>query len=257
MADQALYLYYCLTQAFRAEGPLSRCRALLDESELARLGRFRFEKDQHLYLVAHALTRLALDRHLGERDPGSFRFAAGPHGRPELVGAPRGFFFNLSHTEGLVAVGIAEGREVGVDVEEAKARNATRDVAQRFFAPNEHGTLDGLSEAGWVGRFFDFWTLKEAYLKARGAGLSLPLDQFDFTFGPADGALRLNIAPSLNDRPERWQFGLYQVAERHRLAYAVERNGAPRVEVKLSEWQPYGEEHPGQALLLATTATGH
>ncbi len=252
MSDRPLHLYFCRTNEFREPDALARCYELLDAEERTRHGRFHFEKDRHLYLVAHALTRLALARHLGGGvDPKSFHFAAGPHGRPELKPATP-LFFNLSHTEGVVAVGVSEGRELGVDVEGLRPRNATRDVAKRFFAEPEHRSLEGLDPETWVGRFFDFWTLKEAYLKARGAGLTLPLDAFDFRFDEGK-PLYAHISESLNDVPDRWQFGLYGVGGTHRMAYCVDRLGG-QVELKISEWQPFGKEQVGSAQLLATTA---
>ena len=113
------------------------------------------------------------------------------HGRPEILDRPAGvpdLRFNLSHTDGLIACAVTIGREVGVDVEHV-GRRLTHDIAGRFFAPREVADLKSLPVAEQPRVFFDYWTLKEAYIKARGFGLALPLG--DFAFRPrAAGARR-------------------------------------------------------------------
>ena len=112
------------------------------------------------------------------------------HGRPEILDAPPGtpdLRFNISHTDGLIACAVTIGREVGVDVEHI-GRHLTHDVAGRFFAADEVTDLRGLPFEDQQRVFFDYWTLKEAYIKARGFGLALPLGEFRLQAEPAGSA---------------------------------------------------------------------
>ena len=135
-----------------------------------------------------------------------------------------GLHFNLSHTRGLIAVGVASGRDLGVDVEFVD-RGLTQDVAGRFFAPAEVRDLRALPDDQQAVTFFDYWTLKEAYIKARGMGLALPLDQFAFALD-GDRPPTIAFGPAIADDPARWQFFQAWPLPRHRLAVAVERRGA-------------------------------
>jgi 4'-phosphopantetheinyl transferase len=157
----------------------------------------------------------------------AWRFIQNQHGCPFVAEPPaghEGLHFNLSHTKGLIAVGVTTGRELGVDVEFVD-RGLTQDVAGRFFAPDEVRDLRALPEDRQGAVFFDYWTLKEAYIKARGMGLALPLDQFAFTLH-AERPPTISFGPAIQDDPERWQFFQAWPLPRHRLGVAVERRGA-------------------------------
>lgn len=206
--------------------------SLLDEEETARMQRFRFERDRTLFLVAHAGLRLALSR-FGSLSPRAWRFVRNPWGRPELApgtAAPP-LRFNLSHAHGLVALAVRTGGEIGVDVEDA-TRDVLEDV-ERYFSPAEIIALRSLPEERRRDRFFDYWTLKEAFLKAHGEGLSLPLDAFTLE-GIDEGRLSIGFdLARLRDDPARWHFVLLSPTERHRAALAVERDAAS---LRLHAW---------------------
>ncbi len=120
---------------------------------------------------------------------------------------------------------VAKDLEIGVDVEDTERKSETVGVADRFFSPREVAALHALPEAAQRGRFFDYWTLKEAYIKARGMGLAIPLDQFSFLL---DGAPPIRIAfdPRLGDDAATWQFERFTLTARHRTAVAIRRTGA-------------------------------
>ncbi len=120
------------------------------------------------------------------------RSSIGPPACPDLR-------FNISHTDGLIACAVTIGREVGVDVEHV-GRRLTHDVAGRFFAPREVADLRALPDDEQQRVFFDYWTLKEAYIKARGFGLALPLGDFAFKLNPPD-APAITFEPALEDDP--------------------------------------------------------
>jgi 4'-phosphopantetheinyl transferase len=199
-------------------------RALLSTDEHERMARFVFERDRRQFLLTRALVRTTLSRY-ASLAPADWRFMANVHGRPEILDRPAGvpdLRFNLSHTDGLIACAVTIGREVGVDVEHI-GRRLTHDVAGRFFAPREVRDLHALPTDEQARVFFDYWTLKEAYIKARGFGLALPLADFAFVLGDSP---RITFEPSLKDDPATWQFAQAWPTPHHRLGLAVRRDGA-------------------------------
>jgi 4'-phosphopantetheinyl transferase len=201
-------------------------RALLSSDELERMSRLIFERDRRRFLLTRALVRTMLSRYASV-PPAQWAFVANVHGRPEISARPRGvpdLRFNLSHTDGLIACAVTIGREVGVDVEHI-GRRLTHDVAGRFFAPKEVADLKSLPAAQQPKVFFDYWTLKEAYIKARGFGLALPLGDFAFTLAPPSPP-EISFEPALDDDPSTWQFFQDWPTPHHRLGLAVRRDGA-------------------------------
>ena len=201
-------------------------RALLSGEEHDRMARLVFERDRRRFLLTRALVRTMLSRYAGV-PPARWSFIANVHGRPEIVDRPRGvpdLRFNLSHTEGLIACAVTIGREIGVDVEHT-GRRLTHDVAGRFFAPSEVNNLRELPENEQQRTFFDYWTLKEAYIKARGVGLALPLADFAFRLAPP-APPQITFEPSLEDDAATWQFHQEWPTPLHRLGLAVRREGA-------------------------------
>jgi 4'-phosphopantetheinyl transferase len=204
---------------------LDAYRALLSEDEQARMARFVFDRDRRAFLLTRALVRTMLSRY-APMAPADWQFIANVHGRPEILDRPRGvpdLRFNISHTDGLIACAVTIGREVGVDVEHIN-RHLTHDVAGRFFAPDEVTDLRRLSNDAQQRVFFDYWTLKEAYIKARGFGLALPLGDFAFKLDPPHPP-QIAFEPTLDDDPATWQFLQDWPTTRHRLALAVRRDG--------------------------------
>jgi 4'-phosphopantetheinyl transferase len=190
------------------------------------MARLVFGRDRRRFLLTRALVRTMLSRYAAVA-PAEWAFITNDHGRPEILDRPRGvpdLRFNLSHTEGLIACAVTIGREVGVDVEHVD-RRLMHDIAGRFFAPREVTDLKALPDSEQPRAFFDYWTLKEAYIKARGFGLALPLADFAFTLAPP-APPRIAFEPGLDDDPETWQFAQAWPTPHHRLALAVRRKGA-------------------------------
>ena len=208
------------------ETRLREYRELLTDDEAARCDRFYRQGDRVRFLMARAMVRTMLSRYVPV-DPAAWRFRIQDHGRPEVAELPPGapdLRFNISHTEGLVACAVTVGRDVGVDVEFIN-RTLTYDVADRFFSPQEVADLRALPEDEQPVVFFDYWTLKEAYIKARGLGLALPLGQFTFHRLPGCAPV-ISFAPELHDDPATWQFAQFWPTREHRMAVAVRRAGA-------------------------------
>jgi medium-chain acyl-[acyl-carrier-protein] hydrolase len=163
---------------------------MLAPEELQRANRFHFDKDRRHYVACRGVLRLLLGRYLG-REPSGLTFAYNPQGKPRLAGDEAGrLCFNVSHSHGLALIAVARGREIGVDVERIRPEFAGERVAERFFSPVEVAELRALAEPERMEAFFACWTRKEAYLKATGMGLSLPLDCFDVSLTPGEAALK-------------------------------------------------------------------
>ncbi len=209
------------------DGRIAEAERLLTDEELARSRRFYFEHGRREYLATRVLERTVLSRETGVA-PEAWRFRPGPHGRPE-IDQPRPsppFTYNLSNTRGLVVCAVAaHPLEVGADVERID-RRATVAIADRHFAPAEVAALRALSPAAQPRRFLDYWTLKESYIKARGLGLSIPLDQFAFTL---DGtAIGVTFDPRLGDDASLWEFHQLEPHEGYLAALAIRRTpGTP------------------------------
>lgn len=163
----------------------------LSEDERARALRFYQSKDRRRFIFARAALRQILATTL-QVAPDALRFGYGPQGKPRLVDGA--LCFNLSHSDELALVAVARGREVGVDVERMRAARDAARLARRFFARNESDALMALPPAQRLAAFYRCWTRKEAYLKARGDGLSLPLDAFEVSLDP-DAPAKLLAAP--------------------------------------------------------------
>ncbi|MEC5291419.1 4'-phosphopantetheinyl transferase superfamily protein [Aurantimonas sp. C2-6-R+9] len=194
-------------------------RALLDAGERQRFERYRVDGAREEFLVGKALVRATLSRYRPVA-PDAWRFTANRHGRPDIAGGDDdGLTFNLSHTRGLAALAVARHCDLGVDVETVGRDSAVRDLAGRYFSPAEATYVRAADGPDLRERFFAFWTLKEAYIKARGMGLALPLDGFSFDLEGETPTI--GFAPSCPDDPARWTFLRRRVSAEHRLALAV------------------------------------
>ncbi len=207
-------------------------RAVLTEEERAQSLRFHFEDDRRRYVATRALVRTALSGY-ADVAPGDWRFSSNAYGRPSIAEThPEvgDLSFNISHTRHLIALALTRGATLGVDVENFVARQAPIDVAHHFFSPPEVAALLALDPARRQRRFFEYWTLKESYIKARGMGLSLPLDRFAFDY-PCDRTVSLDIHPELEDDPQRWHLWQMQPAPEYLLALCLEKRVgiAPRL----------------------------
>ncbi len=161
---------------------LPRWQEVLDSAEHERAARFRFERDRSRYIACHGILRLLLSRY-ADRAPAALRFATIGHGKPVLSdGAPH---FNISHSHHLALFAISRDLKVGCDIELHDERFLADNIAEHFFSPAERREFRAVPRADQCAAFFAGWTRKEAYVKARGLGLSLPLDSFDVSLAPS------------------------------------------------------------------------
>lgn len=150
--------------------------AALSPDELERAARYRRPLDQERFRRTRGVLRLLLEQYTGVT-PRAVRLAANIHGKPRLTGGT--LQFNVSHSDDLALFAFSQARAVGVDVEQRRDGDEWRSIAAHFFSSREQGVLSTLSGETLTRVFFTIWTRKEAYVKARGLGLSLPLDSFD------------------------------------------------------------------------------
>jgi 4'-phosphopantetheinyl transferase len=214
---------------------LAAHESLLDAAESARWRRFQYAADRQRFLVGRAFMRTVLAECLGPGAPASLQFAYTAHGKPELAGEHAGKLqFNLSHTDAMLVLAVSRRHAVGVDVEAVTRKVELLALAKRYFAAHEYDELAELDDAAQRERFFALWTLKEAWLKARGLGLHIPLD--DFSFSLAGKQPQIQFGPQLNEQADAWQFRLI-AHDQFRIALAVQCPAAQPVQVQTREWR--------------------
>ena len=134
---------------------------------------------------------------------------------------------------------IARNREVGVDVECLPYRGPCLEIADRYFSTSEVDVLRNAPPSEQPSRFIEYWVLKEAFIKAQGKGLTIPLDAFSFHIEKSYGShIHIQYARQFEGRPDGWQFSLETVGKQHLLATAIERNGEETLELTRHEWNP-------------------
>lgn len=232
MDKQPIFLWYTRPEAVSSEEDIEACASLLSEDEQARSRSFRFNRHRHEYLMSRFLLRTALSC-FHPLAPEAWRFQLNSYGKPS-VDPDCGLRFNLSHSPRLAACLIGRNGEVGVDVEPYERAGEIVEIAAEIFSPPERAQLEGLHGQPMFDRALSLWTLKEAYIKARGMGLSLPLMKFSFLFDEEEG-VRLELDPDLGDEFGRWRFCLLDIAG-HRCALLAELGTDP--ELQLWEAKP-------------------
>jgi 4'-phosphopantetheinyl transferase len=232
---------------------LESYRTLMSRAELAQQSRFHLPRDRHRYLLTRALVRTVIATLTGIA-PNELAFTANKYGRPELSNrrlAANRISFNISHTHDLIVLVTARTGALGVDVEGASNRLAPIDVAENFFAPEEIAALQHLPKADQQRRFFEYWTLKESYIKARSMGLSIPLDRFSFHLSESD--IEISIQPDQDDDPSRWQFWQLELAPDHLVAVCAERFEGKTAELSACRIVPLSSEQTLPFVVLRTT----
>ncbi len=215
---------------------LSALSQTLAPEESERAARFHFRKDRDSFVVARGVLRDILGRYLGVR-PGQVRFTYGEYGKPALAGETCGGLalrFNLSHSHEAACCAVACGREVGVDVEYLKSGVETLSLAEHFFSRGEVAALKALPPDQQLRGFFNCWTRKEAYIKARGEGLSHPLDAFTVSLEPGSPAALLSTERD-PEEATRWSLTDLPFGDAYAAALACE---GPAPALRWRDWRP-------------------
>jgi 4'-phosphopantetheinyl transferase len=200
-----------------------RILRLLSSDERARANRFRFARDRQRFVAARGFLRRILSGYLN-CDPTKLCFSYAEHGKPFLAHCPGDLNFNLAHSGGLALYGITLRRAIGVDLEEIRYDFDTEEIAQRFFSRNEVAHLRLVPTNARARAFFECWTRKEAFIKAKGEGLSLPLSDFDVSLSPGEPASLLETRWDA-DESSRWSLRAIDVSPGYAATVAVEGHG--------------------------------
>lgn len=214
---------------------LSQFETLLSEDERSKARRYRFDDNREEYIMGRGLLRHLIGGYLNQ-DPASVRFYYNPYGKPALMGegGPDRLTFNVSHAHGVLLYAFSRGRELGVDLERIRPEAARDRVAERFFSQKETKALRSLPEHAQAIGFFNCWTRKEAYIKARGEGLTIPLNQFDVSLVPGQPAVLLESRVDPADT-HRWSLQSLNMGTQYIAALAVE---GQKWNLTCWDWQP-------------------
>ncbi len=214
---------------------MKKYQSLLTDDETTKQQRYKFEKDRHDALITRAFVRDLLS-YYADIAPCDWRFEKGEKDKPEIVTPPLPLRFNISHTKELIICVVTLDDDIGCDVENTTRTNDVLSIADRYFSPSETKELFALPKEQQRHRFFDYWTLKESYIKAWGLGLAIPLKDFSFNIAPfnADNSVTKennNIPMNSNitlaftehrvDEPKVWRSWLFYPNDEHRIAISI------------------------------------
>lgn len=216
--------------------PLSHVQALeetLSTDEQIRAAQFRFPKDRTHFIVAHGLLRAILARYL-DRDLRTVQFSYNQYGKPFFGGEVRSdaLSFNMTHSHGMALYAITRSSNIGIDLEQIDTNVAYDQIAERYFSPYEVRMIRAVPKQIQHEAFFCCWTRKEAYLKARGIGLSLALNEFDVSVTPGAPAELLSTREE-NQDIARWS--LYDLFHGPGYVAAIAVEGHPS-HIKCLQW---------------------
>jgi 4'-phosphopantetheinyl transferase len=229
-----VHLWFCKTQHL-AEETIAAAGLSLSTEERARRDRFHFATDRRDFAIAHDLLRRTLSRYTGV-SPADWQFAKNKYGKPSIDSRDphlAAISFSLSHTTGFVACGVALAEALGVDVERADRSLSAMQIAERYFSEQEVASLHRQSDEMRGVRFTELWTLKEAFWKAIGVGLSGSLASASFHIEERG---RIGFDPPPGFQPAAWHFSLFDLDGDARLAVAVRDSNQPHF--KLHEHDP-------------------
>ncbi len=242
--------------------------ALMTQEERARHDRFYFARDRLLFLATRALVRTVLSNY-APLAPGAWRFAEGERGKPYIANdlPSAAIHFNLTNTPGLVVCAVSLVHPaLGVDAEYLHRVGETLSIAEHHFSPSEVRALRALPPNRQRERFFSYWTLKESYIKARGLGLAIPLEQFSFFLEEGQGerereshiggpSVRIEFDPRLGDDPSRWRFALLRGGANHLIAVGADTGGAA-LQVRAVRYLPLRGIVPWHSAIASPTGFG-
>ncbi|HBB16517.1 MAG: hypothetical protein A3J94_04865 [Syntrophus sp. RIFOXYC2_FULL_54_9] len=254
LSEGEVHLWAAFPDEWTAPSLIASARDILDGDEIARMERFRFPEHRHLFLVSHLLVRMALS-HYSDLPPEAWRFTNDEKGKPLIDPAaqPVSLSFSLAHTEGLAVVGVAGGSDIGVDVEAVGRRVDSAGLSRRFFSPQEAAVLENLPPGRLEEQFPLYWTLKEAYIKALGLGLSHPLDSFAFRL-TGESPYRIDFSADEPQDSEKWRFALIEPRRSYIAAVCVASVRHQPFELRCYHAFPSGESAPLSAAPLGLSA---
>ena len=211
---------------------LNQLKSTLSEEETERAARFHFSADEDRFIAAHGCLRDVLARYL-HCEPRKLNFSTNRYGKPTLC--DHKLEFNLTHSGEYALIAITRESKVGVDVERIRQGISSQVIAQQYFSKSEVAELQASPLAGREIAFFSCWTRKEAYIKAHGLGLSLPLESFDVSVNP-DGPAMLRATRPDPHETARWTLLSLEINSCYASAIVVEGR---ELELRLWDWNTH------------------
>jgi 4'-phosphopantetheinyl transferase len=205
---------------------LNALKGLLSNTEIEKVQRYRLEKAKHTALITRAFARTVLSQY-ADVPAQKWLFNIGSHGKPEINHPPVPLSFNLSHNDDLIICAVCLDKKIGCDIESLSRKISIKAIAQRYFSAIEFDALMALPPPQQRRRFFEYWTLKEAFVKATGMGISQGLESFNFTIGKAktgqfNDNIQLDFSPSCTEQDSQdWHSYLLYPDKKHCIALSV------------------------------------
>jgi len=208
---------------------LDALKTLLSNSEIEKVQRYRLPKAKHTALITRAFVRSVLSQYT-DVSAEKWLFNISSQGKPEINSPPIPLSFNISHNDDLIICAVSLDKKIGCDIESLSRKISIKAIAQRYFSATEFNALMALSPALQRRRFFEYWTLKEAFVKATGMGISQGLESFNFTIGKAKSTqfndnIQLNFSPSCSEQDnQHWVSSLLYPDQKHCIALCLKTN---------------------------------
>lgn len=245
LGNNNIHLWTIDPQAITATTRLSALKNILSQREIEKIASYRSAKAQHNALITRAFVRLLLSQYAPIK-PQDWVFTIGKHGKPELQNAPFALRFNLSHNDKLIVCAVCLQHDIGCDVESLSRKISTDAISKRYFSASEYQSLNKMPAARQNAKFFEYWTLKEAFVKATGLGISQGLDSFSFTINQGDSTkfndnISLSFAAnSLLQNNHHWYACLTYPDQMHCIAICI-KGGKDKTDFKLESFSAVAE----------------
>ena len=179
LSDNEIHLWSLAPQKITDQTQLDALKKLLSPDEIQKVQRYKLPKAQNNALITRAFIRSVLALYT-DQQPQDLAFTITEHGKPELSNSPIPLRFNLSHNNALIICAVCLTYDIGCDIESLQRKITIESIAKRYFSTPEYQSLQALNPTEKQTRFFEYWTLKEAFVKAKGVGISFGLDKFSF-----------------------------------------------------------------------------
>ena len=234
-----VHFFYAQSEKIQNHLLLQKYYEISSEKEKEKINRYIFKKDRHTCLVTRGLQRFVLSQctHI---PPESLVFEENRYGKPDikpgLTDIP--VKFNLSHSNGLTACAVTLNSEIGIDVEDS-TRKINLNIADRFFSRQESEYILNMPEQKKKKTFFDFWTLKESYIKSKGKGLSIPLAKFSFRIN--NNKTSIHFDESYNDNSDNFTFFRFPLLKRFKAAITIQAPDNLKCKVNIYHCIPFKE----------------
>lgn len=238
--NNEIHLWYLLDEEITDSRILLNYEKFLSNSELENMNNFHQKQQQKQYLLTRVFLRSVLSQYIKNILPIDWVFSKNSYGKPFISNKPlsKSIKFNLSHTEKLIVLAIVLDNEIGVDTEYTLKNFEYLDIAKIYFSENELIYLLNSPDDKQKNCFFDIWTLKEAFVKATGKGLTFPLNQFSLEL-PRENNIGVLISEENNIKSEAWQFWKTNINNTHKISIAINKiHKVPEYNITMREFTP-------------------